>query len=321
MYFNALALLTLTGAVLGHLNLEDPLGLGHDDQEANYPLGCCTTEGTGLGPNKEATAEGVPPGPRGCRGYLHLLDSTPSRTTWKGGEKVTFKLQSNHPNGLSSTHYGGSCQTGFSFDRLVTTKVATSFPGSCPHRKDGSDQTFEIEIPDDIPSGDALFIWTFNNREGEFFESCAPVTIEGSGPADNSTITTPEEGNTTKAPSSSATAPTRTPGATSSSTKTKPEQSIQTPPVEEESDETEPVEEVECRGRHCERKTRKKRAVAWAQRPAMLFNDFPGADCFSQAFIDEQHDTELEYPNPGPQVVKGDGEYKLALPSGAACGV
>ncbi|KAF2683750.1 lytic polysaccharide monooxygenase [Lentithecium fluviatile CBS 122367] len=314
--YNVLVLLALTGTALGHLSLLKPLALGSDDMEINFPIGCCGAGGAG--PNKEAVASRVPEGPRGCRGHQDKLDSATFDTTWNAGDEVTFTLQSNHPNGLSSTHYGGSCQVGFSFDKLATTKVATSFPGSCPKRPDPSDQTFSFTVPSDIPSGNALFIWTFNNREGEFFESCAPVKINGNGAASNTTTEEPTAPSTTKT-STTTKAP---------ATTTQPEQSIQTSPNEEPAAE-EPVEEElteeeeECTGRRCgweHRKTRSKRAVSWAERPAMLFNDFPGADCFSQAFQDEQHSTELEYPNPGPDVVKGDGEYPLALPSGAACG-
>jgi len=323
---NTFAILALAGTALGHLNLKMPLALGADDMEINFPIGCCG-EG-GAGPNKEAVASRVPPGPRGCRGHQDKFDSATFDVTWTAGEKVSFTLESAHANGLSSTHYGGSCQIGFSFDKLETTTVATSYPGACPKRPDPSDQTFDFVVPADIPSGKALFLWTFNNREGEFFESCAPVEIVGgSGQASGGNSTAPQQPN-----------PTKTPATPQAPSKTKTaEQSIQTFPNEEpaqepaEEEAQQPEEEVEqpeeeaCSGRWCnnwnERETRQKRAVAWASRPAMLFNDFPGAECFSQAFQDEKHDTELDYPNPGPDVVKGDGEYPLALPSGAACGV
>lgn len=340
---NVLAILALTGSAFGHLNLLSPLALGAEDNEINFPIGCCGTGGEG--PNKEAVASAVPEGPRGCRGHQDKFDTANFEVTWKAGEKATFKLDPNNKNGLSSTHWGGSCQVGFSFDKLETTTVATSYPGACPHREDGSDQSFDFVVPSDIPSGKALFVWTFNNREGEFFESCAPVIIEGgSGAGSSSNSTTPQEPASSKAPTSSkapsGSKPSKTPTAAKPSKTTTAEQSIQTSPNEqpeeptEEPTEEQPVEEEAeepaegepeaCTGRHCrstwsQRDTR-KRALTWATRGPMLFNDFPGADCFSQAFQDEKHDTELDYPNPG-DVVKGDGEYPLALPSGAACGV
>lgn len=55
---------------------------------------------------------------------------------------------------------------------------------------------------------------------------------------------------------------------------------------------------------------RRAEAVAWNSRPDMLISiDYPGASCHSKG-----NPFELEFPNPGPDVVEGDGEYKLAEP-------
>jgi hypothetical protein len=363
---NALAILALAGSAFGHLNLLKPLALGAaEDNELNFPLGCCGNGGAG--PNKEAVISAMPKGPRGCRGHQDKFDTATVDTTWKAGEKASFTLDSANKNGLSSTHYGGSCQVGFSFDKLKTTTVATSWPGACPKRAENSDQTFEFMVPSDAPSGKALFIWTFNNREGEFFESCAPVEIVGgSGSAPGSNYTTPaapensetpatpqRPSNTPAAPkpSKTAAAPQYTKTATGSKpsdtaaapqytktatgpkpskTPTAPQEQPEEEPEYESDDAPEDAEPTEnepeaCTGRHCHtnwgyRQTRQKRALTWAERGPMLFLDFPGADCFSSAFTKEDHATELEYPNPG-DVIKGDGEYPLALPSGSACGV
>jgi hypothetical protein len=357
---NALTILALAGSAFGHLNLLRPLALGAaEDNELNFPLGCCGNGGQG--PNKEAVMSAMPQGPRGCRGHQDKFDTATIDTTWKAGEKVSFTLDSANKNGLSSTHWGGSCQVGFSFDKLKTTTVATSYPGACPKRPDNSDQTFDFVVPSDIPSGKALFIWTFNNREGEFFESCAPVEIvggSGSAPSSNSTTpaapqysdtpTTPQNSDTPTPPKSSkaptgpqssktavapvAPQPTKTatgpnPSKTPTAPQEQPKEDPEQQPEDEEEEDAEPTEnEPEaCYGRHChgswgQRQTRQKRALTWAERGPMLFLDFPGANCFSSAFTKEDHATELEYPNPG-DVVKGDGEYPLALPSGSACGV
>jgi hypothetical protein len=62
----------------------------------------------------------------------------------------------------------------------VSWKAAASFPGNCPHRgTDGSPeaQTFGFKIPRGTPSGDALFVWVWLNREHEVYVNCAKVRI------------------------------------------------------------------------------------------------------------------------------------------------
>jgi hypothetical protein len=59
--------------------------------------------------------------------------------------------------------------------------------------------------------------------------------------------------------------------------------------------------------------TRMRRAelVAFRSRPDMLLDiNFPTAQCHSPS-----SDTELQFPDPGPDVVEGDSEYPLAEPS------
>jgi len=58
---------------------------------------------------------------------------------------------------------------------------------------------------------------------------------------------------------------------------------------------------------------RRSETVAWTDRPNMLIEiDYEGASCHSTG-----NPNELEFPDPGPDVQEGDGEYKLAPP---ACG-
>ena len=54
-------------------------------------------------------------------------------------------------------------------------------------------------------------------------------------------------------------------------------------------------------------------SVAFAKRPLMFVAD-DGNDCATP------HTTaELKYPSPGPDIVEGDGEYPVEMPSGK-CG-
>ena len=143
------------------------------DKEFNFPIGCCDSQG-----------EPTLPSPGDCRGHLDLLDTeegTP-QVTWEPGQDAYFKL-SDHMYSIGvpgSTHYGGSCQVGFSVDKGQTWKVAASYHGNCPHRDKDTPQVFEFKVPLNIPTGIAVFAWVWLNREHEFFMNCAAVQIGSS---------------------------------------------------------------------------------------------------------------------------------------------
>ncbi|GME25030.1 hypothetical protein GTA08_BOTSDO11468 [Neofusicoccum parvum] len=162
-----------------------------------YPMGCCGREDT------KAT----------CRGYLDLLgtpDGAPV-ATWAAGSKVKWNITGAPEftlNDLGGTHYGGSCQVGFSTDSGKTFKVAASYEGNCPHRNSelGSGQDFEMTIPEELPAGEAVFAWTWINREQEFTMNCAAVTITNDDDSDSgeSSSAAPSYAPATTAPASSA---------------------------------------------------------------------------------------------------------------------
>jgi len=112
-----------------------------------------------------------------CKGYLSALDTPEGKpvAAWAAGSQQSFALEG------SGTHYGGSCQLSLSYDRGKTFKVIKSYIGSCPHRINGGDQTFNFKVPSEAPSGEVLFSWSWNNREREFFQNCAVITITGGG--------------------------------------------------------------------------------------------------------------------------------------------
>jgi hypothetical protein len=250
-------------------------------------------------------------------------------------------------------HYGGSCQIGFSIDQGKTFNTAVSYEGDCPHRNGGEDpsgQEFPFTVPSDLPSGDVVFAWTWMNREQEFFMNCAVVTItggSGSAPAAAAGSSVPSPAASVKIASivsrSAATA-SAVPASNPSSTLDIPD-----PVVSEVSDATDSTPSAaasssaghHCRkrnGRRCHRNSKRdhplldatmkyKRtpgakgqrfvqraaAVAFSSRPVMLFADV------NNGCLSPKTTAELKYPNPGPDVVEGDGEYPLQLPTGT-CG-
>jgi hypothetical protein len=206
MFTKAVSLLALAGAAQAHMSLWYPGPLGgakeankastEVDAELNFPLGCCDGEGAPSAPS-----------PGVCRGHLDLFDTEEPQVTWQAGGDAYFQL-SDHtytPGAAGSTHYGGSCQVGFSTDRGETWKVAASYNGNCPLRgDDGSPevQTFDFKVPTGMPEGKALFAWIWLNREHESFMNCAAVQI-GEGSGNSTTPTNPPK------PSGSATQPTQ----------------------------------------------------------------------------------------------------------------
>ena len=181
MHTKSFTLLALAGSAFAHMHLNWPPTLKGDnnpntkevDPFLNYPYGCCGKEISGT-----------------CHGHSGLIDTDEGKpvVTWAPGQKVNFtlsgkQLQSATQNPVGGTHYGGSCQVGFSTDKGKTFKVATTWQGNCPLRDgtvDPSTQSFDFTVPADTPAGERiLFAWTWVNREKEFNMNCASVTISG----------------------------------------------------------------------------------------------------------------------------------------------
>ncbi|KAI9889477.1 MAG: hypothetical protein M1814_005260 [Vezdaea aestivalis] len=280
------------------LNYPPPLGAQNNphrtdapDPYLQYPYGCCGR--TDMSP---------------CHGQLKLL-GTPqgaSVASWAAGSSQGWNI-----SGIGN-HYGGSCQVGFSLDKGKTFTVATSYEGNCPLRTGGNTaagQNFKFNVPKDIPNGDAVFAWTWNNREQEFNMNCAVVTITG--------------GSGSEAGASPSAAASPVPSSVASSVpSSKPTGSSKGDSYDYDDEGyhcicTKPAPKLKrsIRSVHGGRvHPIKKRddALAFKDRPKMLMADTKNG-CSSPA----GHGTELKYLNPGPDVVKGDGEYKLNLPTGS----
>ncbi|KAH8920358.1 lytic polysaccharide monooxygenase [Atractiella rhizophila] len=134
-----------------------------------------------------------------CRG--HQVDfgtaaGTPT-ATFAAGEASSLTLRG------SASHNGGSCQISLSFDGGSTFRVIKSYIGNCvrviggcttispifailPHLFSPAtdpNQTYDFTIPSNAKTGDAILSWTWNNEIGnrEMYNTCAPITITGSG--------------------------------------------------------------------------------------------------------------------------------------------
>ena len=316
----SLLLFTAT-AVRAHMHLNypptfnasnNPHTTGTGDPYLDFPYGCCgrTT-------------------PMPCRGYLDLLELPEGApvATWAAGSVQNFNL-----TGIGN-HYGGSCQVGFSVDKGATFQVATSYEGNCPHRNNGdgpNGQNFNFTVPADIPTGNVVFAWTWINREQEFNMNCAAVTITEDGAPEQQPTASVIAANSTVAAASSTASGVQP---TSSSTYTLhgcscactadnctckcPGPNAARSLVQRKAhlQHLQYLKRIDNDSVSASQLKRAAASVAYASRPQMLFADIDNG-CESVKTT-----AEVKYPNPGPDVVQGDGVYPLALPTPAnKCG-
>ncbi|ORY16454.1 hypothetical protein BCR34DRAFT_597734 [Clohesyomyces aquaticus] len=329
MYTKLISLLGLAVTAQAHMHLHYPPTLkgdnnphtkGEPDWLLNYPYGCCDK-----------------PSPGPCKGHLDLLDTDEGKpvVTWEAGQKANFSLsglriERTQENVYGGTHYGGSCQIGMSFDKGATFKVVTSWEGSCPHREGGEDpkgQVFDFTVPADVPSGNAVFAWTWVNREREFFMNCASVTIAGGNgdneqqPPASSAAPAPSKTQAAQQPESTGVSQYTLSGCDCkcpSQTYTKACQcSCDSPSKNRRNVERQALALHKRILQHEEKMSapvRRTESVAFNDRPDMLieidWKDKSDGICHSAG-----NPFELKYPNPGPDVIEGDGEYKLEEPT------
>lgn len=109
-----------------------------------------------------------------CKGYQSDLGTPAGQAT----ATFTAGQQGNITVVGGAAHGGGSCQISMSTDGAKTFKVIQSIIGNCPTNGEGN---FDFTVPADMPAGDAVLAWSWNNRIGnrEFYMNCAAVTIAG----------------------------------------------------------------------------------------------------------------------------------------------
>ncbi|ODH46736.1 hypothetical protein GX48_07192 [Paracoccidioides brasiliensis] len=242
----------------------------------DYPYNCCGSKT-----------------PFPCKGFLNHLNTTQGQpvVSWPAGSGQNFSLTG------SGNHYGGSCQVGFSVDEGKSWRVVKSFEGNCPYRDGGTDpekQTFRFRVPNDTPVGKQVFAWTWVNREQEFNMLCAAVRItapEGDVGSDN-------EGRRRRMWIRPDEPQHHTPD-TPICWCRKDGSRIENPSNNITADSTGSANNaVPSAGE----------AISFSDRPSFLFANINNG-CWTP-----KANFELKYPNPGPDVMQGDGEYQLKLP-------
>ncbi|POS71846.1 hypothetical protein DHEL01_v209762 [Diaporthe helianthi] len=109
-----------------------------------------------------------------CKGYQSDLGTPAGQptATFAAGQQGNITIVG------GAAHGGGSCQVSLSTDGAKTFKVIQSIIGNCPVNGEGN---FDFTVPSDVPAGDHVLAWSWNNRIGnrEFYMNCAAVTITG----------------------------------------------------------------------------------------------------------------------------------------------
>jgi hypothetical protein len=157
----AVGALLLAGGAQGHMTLHEPAPYGRPDNSpissSNYP---CKV-GSGLQTNA----------------VTRVTAGTPMQVSFDG----------------SAVHAGGSCQISLSKDGASSLnpnsqfKVIYSIMGGCPGT-DGAGKKFQVNIPQEVPTGEYTLAWTWFNKIGnrEMYMNCAPISVAGGHGSDGS---------------------------------------------------------------------------------------------------------------------------------------
>jgi len=102
---------------------------------------------------------------------------------WSAGQTVSVKFQSD-----GAAHSGGHCQFSISYDNGKTFVVIKNVFKYCFFNGPASGNaasvlSYDIALPTQLPSGRAIFSWSWVNCSGnrEFYMNCADVEIKGNG--------------------------------------------------------------------------------------------------------------------------------------------
>ncbi|KAJ1917577.1 hypothetical protein H4219_003140 [Mycoemilia scoparia] len=105
----------------------------------------------------------------------------------QAGNTLSLKFTDGSKN-EGAAHGGGHCQFGVSYDGGETFVVVHDEFKHCFKKGPSSDNTpevtnYDIELPADLPDGEAVFGWVWNNAIGnrEFYMNCIDINVTGGG--------------------------------------------------------------------------------------------------------------------------------------------
>ncbi|KAF9139982.1 hypothetical protein BGX30_007202 [Mortierella sp. GBA39] len=98
------------------------------------------------------------------------------RQTFKAGQTIKTEYS------IGASHGGGHCQYALSYDKGKTWVVIKTVLRDClKGTVSTSKYSVSVKIPDSAPSGDAVFMWLWNNAVGnrELYSNCVDIKING----------------------------------------------------------------------------------------------------------------------------------------------
>ncbi|KAF9907322.1 hypothetical protein EC991_011144 [Linnemannia zychae] len=105
----------------------------------------------------------------------HTVPAT-KRVTFKAGQNIKTEYS------IGASHGGGHCQYAISYDKGKTWVVLKTIIRDCLKGTTGSSNySVNVKIPSSAPSGNAIFMWLWNNAIGarELYSNCVDIKIKG----------------------------------------------------------------------------------------------------------------------------------------------
>ncbi|KAJ1656455.1 hypothetical protein IWQ61_003972 [Dispira simplex] len=159
-YYVTVALSALVAGCLGHMYPSSPCARGS-------PLGTCGYPNPDYNLMAPIATDNSPNAPL-CH---HAEPYASPVETVQAGSSITVVFEG------SAIHNGGHCEFSLSYDGgkqfvAIQTIIKTCFL---------SGKTFNVPIPQDAPSGKAVFAWSWVNASGnrEFYMTCSDIEIQG----------------------------------------------------------------------------------------------------------------------------------------------
>jgi len=99
-----------------------------------------------------------------------------TRTVYKAGQSIKTEYS------IGAPHGGGHCQWAISYDAGKTWVVLKTLIRDClKGTSSGSSYSVPVPLPKNAPNGNAVFMWLWNNAQGnrELYSNCADIEIQG----------------------------------------------------------------------------------------------------------------------------------------------
>ncbi|KAF9080844.1 hypothetical protein BGX23_001596 [Mortierella sp. AD031] len=119
----------------------------------------------------------TPIGTHDRQNFPMCKNATPAtkRQVFKAGQTIKTEYQ------IGAAHGGGHCQYALSYDKGKTWVVIHTVIRDCLRGNVGADYKVNVKIPSSAPSGNAMFMWLWNNAIGnrELYSNCVDIKING----------------------------------------------------------------------------------------------------------------------------------------------